>query len=81
MTSVAEPEPPGAATFRVEPEPIFFMAGPKSRSRLSAPAASFWQAKEESLVLVTHMTQEQFIKRKYDPEKTCTNNSLFKSSK
>ena len=22
-TSVAEPEPPGAATFRVEPEPIF----------------------------------------------------------
>ena len=32
--SVAEPEPPGAATFRVEPEPIFLLAGAESRSRL-----------------------------------------------
>ena len=34
ITSVAEPEPPGAATFRVEPEPIFYLAGAESRSRL-----------------------------------------------
>ena len=33
-SSVAVPELPGAATFRVEPEPIFFLAGAKSRSRL-----------------------------------------------
>ena len=34
--SVAEPEPPGAATFRVAPEPelIFFLAGAGSRSRI-----------------------------------------------
>ena len=32
--SVAEPEPPGAATFRAEPEPIFFWVGAGSRSRL-----------------------------------------------
>ena len=32
--SVAEPEPPGAATFRVEPKPIFLLAGAESRSRL-----------------------------------------------
>ena len=25
--SVSEPAPPGAATFRVEPEPIFLLAG------------------------------------------------------
>ena len=29
--SVAEPEPPGAATLRVEPEPIFYLAGAESR--------------------------------------------------
>ena len=27
FSSVAEPEPPRAATFRVEPEPIFLLAG------------------------------------------------------
>ena len=32
--SVAEPEPPGAATFRAAPEPIFFLVGAGSRSRL-----------------------------------------------
>ena len=32
-SSVAEPEPPGAATFRVEPEPIFLLAGAESWSR------------------------------------------------
>ena len=48
LISVAEPEPTGAATFRVEPEPravaAFFNA---------APAAYFWQAKKESLNVVT----------------------------
>ena len=48
LISVAEPEPTGAATFRVEPEPravaAFFIA---------APAAYFWQAKKESLNVVT----------------------------
>ena len=34
LCSVAEPEPPGAATFRVEPEPIFYLAGTERRSRL-----------------------------------------------
>ena len=29
--SVAEPEPPGAATLRVEPEPFFYLAGAESR--------------------------------------------------
>ena len=32
--SVAEPEPPGAATFRAAPEPIFFLGGAGRRSRL-----------------------------------------------
>lgn len=53
--SVAEPEPPGAATFRAvpEPEPIFFGRS-RSRSRIfrAAPAASFRHAKKKSLVLV-----------------------------
>ena len=39
-TSVAEPEPPGAATFRTEPEPIFFWVGAGSRSRMCSPF--FW---------------------------------------
>ena len=44
---VAEPEPPGAATFRVEPAPIFLLAEAESRSRL------FLASKKESLVVVT----------------------------
>ena len=32
ISSVAEPEPPGAATFSAEPEPIFFWVGAGSRS-------------------------------------------------
>ena len=32
--SVAELEPPEAATVRVEPEPIFYLAGAERRSRL-----------------------------------------------
>ena len=44
----------------------------RSRSRFfcwSATAVSFWQAKKESLVLVSNMTKEQFIKVKYDPKR------------
>ena len=45
VPSVAEPEPPEAATFRVvEPEPIFFVGG---------SGCIFLQAKNESLVVVT----------------------------
>ena len=64
-----EPGPPGAATLRVEPEPIFLLAGAESRSRdrlfKAAPGASFWQAKKESLVLLSNMTSEQFIEGKF----------------
>ena len=49
LYSIAETEPPGAATFRVELEPIFLLAG------AAAPAAFFWQAKKESLVIVKNM--------------------------
>ena len=64
-TSVAEPKPPGAATFRVEPEPIFLLAGAESRTRLfkAAPAASFWQASERKDDLV-----EGRMRRKDLPE-------------
>ena len=45
VPSVAESEPPEAATFRVvEPEPIFFVGG---------SGCIFLQAKNESLVVVT----------------------------
>ena len=59
MFSVAEPEPPGAATLRAapEPEPIFFIgAGAALFKAASAPAAYFRQAKKKSLVLVSNMT-------------------------
>ena len=48
-SSVAEPEPepPGAATFRVEPEPIFFLGGARSSLFKAAPAASLRQAKKQ----------------------------------
>ena len=36
--------------FRVEPEPIFFLAG--AAFFKAALAASFWQAKKESLVVI-----------------------------
>ena len=45
------PEPPGAATCKVEPEPNFLLAG--AAFFKVAPASSFWQAKKESLVVVT----------------------------
>ena len=51
-SSVAEPR--GAATFSVEPEPIFYLAG--AAFFKAAPAASFWQEKKESLVLLQNMT-------------------------
>ena len=44
LRSVAEPEPPRAATFRVELEAIFC---------LPALAASFCQARKKSLLVVT----------------------------
>ena len=49
---VAEPEPPGTATFRVWPEPIFLLAGAESRSRLFKAALA--ASKKESLVLTKH---------------------------
>ena len=51
MISVAEPEPPGAATFRAasEPEPIFFWSEPGAGAACfkAAPAASLRQAKKQ----------------------------------
>ena len=52
FTSIAEPKPPGATTFRVEAEPIFLLAGAAFFN--PALAASFWQAKKESLVVTKH---------------------------
>ena len=60
--SVVEPEPPGAATFRVEPEPIFYLTGSRAGAGAAffkasmAPAASFWQEKKESLVLLPFLS-------------------------
>ena len=47
-SSVAEPELPGAATFRVElePEPIFLLAG-----AAPAPAALFGKQERKALLL------------------------------
>ena len=48
-TSVREPEPPRATTFRVEPEPIFGWLEPRVGAAFykAAPAASFRRAKIE----------------------------------
>ena len=65
--SVAEPEPPAAATFRAAPEPpllgwlrsrFLFWSKPGAGAAFfkAAPAASFRQAKKKSLVLVSNMT-------------------------
>ena len=42
-SSVSEPEPPGFATIRVEPEPMFLLAGARAGAAFSkvAPDASF----------------------------------------
>ena len=66
-----------------EPEPVFFWAGADSRSHLfnAAPAASFWQAEKESLVVVTKHDLRAIFNGKCDPKNTCIINSLFKSSK
>ena len=69
----------GAATFRVEPEPIFLKAGADFFK--AAPATSFWQAKKESLVVLTKHDLRANYNGKCDPKKTCIINSLFKSSK
>ena len=56
----------------------------RSRSRFfcwSATAVSFWQAKKESLVLVSNMTKEQFIKVKYDPKRLALIINLLRAEK
>ena len=61
VTSVAEPEPPGEATFRA------------SRSRLFCwpePATSFWQEKKESLVVVKKHDLRAIYNGKCDLKKT-----------
>ena len=84
-SSVAEPEPHGAATFRgaPEPEPIYFPVGARSRSRTfkAAPAAYFMQAKKKSIVLVSNMTLKAVKKGKYGQKYNCIHNSPFKRSK
>ena len=49
--SVAEPESPGAATFRAEPEPIFLLVGAGSRSLIflggSGSGCIFYASKKE----------------------------------
>ena len=42
-----------------EPEPIFYLAG--AAFFKAVPAASFWQAKKESLVLLQNITLKHFI--------------------
>ena len=79
LISVVEPELPGAATLRVELERIFLLAG--ATFFKAAPAASFWQAKKESLVVVTKHDLRSIYNGKCDLKKPCINNSLFKSSK
>ena len=73
--SVAEPEPPlsgwSRSRFVCWPEPPF----------KAALAASFWQAKKKSLVVVTKHDLKAIYNGKCYPKKTCINNSLFKSSK
>ena len=72
----------GAATFRVEPEPIFLFAG--AALKKAPTAASFWQAKKGKPCYCEcdkhDLNLGAIYKDKYDPIKTCINNSLFKSS-
>ena len=72
IISIAEPEPRAeAATFRVEPEPRAAFVN-------AAPAASFWHAKKESLVVVTK-DDLAIYNGKCDPKNTFINNSLQSS--
>ena len=64
----------GAATFRVELEPIFLLAGAGAAFLKAAPDASFWQAKKESLVVVTKYDSKATCNGKCDPKKTCITN-------
>ena len=52
LISVAEPEPPGVAAFRVELEPIFLLV----RAEKAALVTSSRQSKKKSLVLVSNIT-------------------------
>ena len=64
----------GSATSGAEPPLLGW-----SRSR--EPEPPFWQAKKESLVVVTKHDFKAIYNGKYDPKKTCITNSLFRSSK
>ena len=73
----------GAATFRVEPEPIFLLSRAERRSRLLFRRLRmhlFNKQKKESLVVVTEHDLKAVYKGIYDPNKTCIINSLFKST-
>ena len=62
-----------------EPGAIFLWAGVAFFK--AAPAASFWQATKESLVVVTKHDLRAIYMGKCDPKKTCINNSPFRSLK
>ena len=68
-----EPEPAVATYFSSGAD--FYLAGAESRSAFfkAAPAASFWQAKKESLV-ETKYDLRAICNGKCDPKKTCINN-------
>ena len=59
------------ATFRVEPDPIFLLAAAGAAFFKAPPAlaASFWQAKKESLVVVTKHDLRAIYNGKCDPKK------------
>ena len=71
---VAEPEPPGAATFRQLRSRSRFCFGSEPGAGAAlfkaapAPAAFFRQAKKKSLVLVSNMTLQAVEKGKYGPK-------------
>ena len=73
-TSIAEPEPPGATTFRVEPEPIYYLAGAGS-------GCIFLASKKGKPCVVTKQDPKAVYNGKCDPKKTCIKNSLIKKSK
>ena len=86
LRSVAEPEPPRAATFRVELEPelIFLLAGAESQSYICLSQLRlhlFAKQKRKAFVVVTKHDLRAIYNGNSDPKKTCIHNSLFKSAK
>ena len=65
LISVAEPEPPILGWSRSQ---FFYW---------SEPAASFWQAKKESLVVVTKHDLKAIYNNKCDPKKQCCGAATF----